>query len=178
MAVAVRTIYVIDTSSLGYCQRSFGDRLTKVAFFHEIWELLDRLAAESRLVAPHQVSVEIARNNDHVGQWAASHAGIFRPKGEHVVRVVDILKERGQRLVEGDKPRGSEESDPWVIALAEEVTAAAPTLFDAPTVGIVVSEETKSGGIRDICLRRGGRHMDFTEMLLTEGLFFRTGTAT
>jgi hypothetical protein len=43
---------------------------------------------------------------------------------------------------------------------------------------MVVSEETKSGDIRDICHRRGGRHMDFTEMLLAEGLSFTTGTAT
>jgi Domain of unknown function (DUF4411) len=167
-----RTVYVIDTSSLAYCQRSFGARSSRVAFYHEVWDLLDRLAADGRLVAPHVVMLEITKNKDNIGLWAARHSAIFRPKGEYAARVVEILREPGQRLVKGDKPRGSEESDPWVIALAEELTAAAPTLFDPPTNGVVVSEEAATGGIREICLRRGGRHMDFTEMLLAEGLSF------
>jgi len=178
VAVAARTVYVIDTSSLGYCQRSFGDRPSKVAFFSEIWTLLDHLAADGRLIAPHQVAVEISRNNDHIGQWAAAHTGIFRPKGEHAARVIEILKEPGQRLVKDNAPRGAEESDPWVIALAEAASATPPTLFDPPTVGIVVSEESKVGGIREICLRRRIPHMDFTEMLLAEGLSFGVGAAT
>ncbi|MCZ7537453.1 MAG: hypothetical protein M5T61_17115 [Acidimicrobiia bacterium] len=52
------------------------------------------------------------------------------------------------------------------------MTASQPTLFDAASLGIVVSEEMKSGGIRDVCLRRMVTHHDFTEMLGAEGLGF------
>lgn len=172
MAVALRRIYCIDTSSLVYCQRSFGDRSTKVTFYGSIWSLLDRLADDGRLLAPHLVYVEITRNKDHVGQWAIDHQGVFRPKGEQAGRVVQVLKEPGQRLVDPAAPRGAEESDPWVIALAEGISATPPTLWDERQLGVVVSEETKVGGIREICQRRGVEHVDFTEMLTSEGLSF------
>ena len=76
-----------------------------------------------------------------------------------------------------DDRRSAEEADPWVIALAEAVSATTPTLFDARSLGIVVSEEAKVGGIADICRRRGAEHMDFAEMLTTEGLSFSTTSA-
>ena len=172
MSTEVRRIYCVDTSSFVYCQRSFGERQSQVAFYSEVWRLLDRLADEERLISPGLVLPEITRNNDRIGQWATAHRSVFRPRGEHAVRVAEILREPGQRLVDPTAPRGSEEADPWVIALAEAVTATQPTLFEAATSGIVVSEEMKSGGIRDICLRRKITHHDFTEMLGAEGLGF------
>ncbi len=178
MVTAVRRIYCIDTSSFGYCQRSFGQRSTRLTFFAPVWDLLDRLADEGRLLAPHLAYVEITKNNDEIGRWAHTHPGVFRPKGEHAARVVEILKEPGQRLVDPTAPRGAEEADPWVIALAEAISATPPTLFDARPLGIVVSEEARVGGIADICRRRGVEHLDFTEMLTTEGLSFSSVTAT
>jgi hypothetical protein len=44
--------------------------------------------------------------------------------------------------------------------------------WDEQQVGVVVSGETKVGGIRDICDRRKVDHLDFTEMLNAEGLSF------
>jgi hypothetical protein len=82
--------------------------------------------------------------------------------------VVEILKEPRQRLIEPTAPRGGEEADPWVIALAEAVNATPPTLFDARPLCVVVSEESRLGGIADICRRRGVVHADFTEMLAAE----------
>jgi hypothetical protein len=177
VVTAVRRIYCIDTSSLGYCQRSFGQRSTRLTFFAPVWDLLDRLADEERLVAPHLAYIEITKNNDEIGCWAQTHTAVFRPKGEHAARVVEILKEPGQRLVEPTAPRGGEEADPWVIALAEAISATPPTLFDARPLGVVVSEETKPGGIADICRRRGVVHHDFTEMLTAEGLSFSSAAA-
>lgn len=171
MAVAPRRIYCVDTSSFVYCQRSFGQRSSRTSFYSAVWDLLDRLADESRLQAPHWVFAEVTRNNDDIGKWAKSHRSTFRPKGEHAARVVEILKEPGQRLVKGTAPRGSEEADPWVIALAEAISAAPLTLFDSQ-IGVVVSEEATPGGIADICARRTVGHLDFTGMLAAEGLSF------
>jgi len=159
----------MDTSSLSYCQRSFGARSSRVLLFAGVWDLLDRLATDGRLQAPRLVFGEITKNNDGIGKWAHAHPAIFRPKGEHAARVVDILKEPGQRLVVATAPRGGEEADPWVIALAEAICATLPTLWEAP-VGVVVSEETKVGGISDICRRRSIEHLDFAGMLTVEGL--------
>jgi hypothetical protein len=174
VSTAVRRIYCVDTSSFIYCQRSFAQRSTRLTFFAPVWDILDRLADEERLLAPYLTSVEITKNNDEIGRWARRHTGVFRPKGEHAVLVVEILKEPGQRLVDPTAPRGGEEADPWVIALAEGICAAAPTLFDTQPLGIVVSEETKAGGIAEICARRHIVHLDFTEMLAAEGLALRT----
>lgn len=178
MELAVRRIYCVDTSSFGYCQRSFGQRSTRLTFFAQVWALLDRLADEGRLQAPHFGYIEITKNNDHIGQWAKAHPGVFRPRGEYASRVIEILKEPGHHLVRNDAPRGAEESDPWVIALAEGINATPPTLFDERPLALVVSEETKGGGIKDICERRGIEHVDFTQMLGLEGLSFGPSATT
>jgi hypothetical protein len=175
MAAEIRRIYCVDTSSFVYCQRSFGVRQSQVAFYAEVWRLLDRLADEERLLSPGLVFPEITKNNDRIGQWADAHRSVFRPRGEHAARVTEILREPGQRLVDPTAARGSEEADPWVIALAEAITATPPTLFDGAILGIVVSEEMKSGGIRDVCRRRNIAHHDFTELLGAEGLGFGGG---
>lgn len=91
---------------------------------------------------------------------------------------MEILTEPGQHLVDPTAPRGAEEADPWVIALAEAISATHATLFDARLLGVVVSEEAKAGGIGDICRRRGVEHLDFTEMLNAEGLSFSSRAAT
>jgi len=174
----VRRIYCVDTSSFAYCQRSFGQRSSRLTFYASVWDLLDRLADEERLLAPHLVHIEITKSNDEIGRWAQAHSAVFRPRGEHAARVVEILKEPGQRLVDPTAPRGAEEADPWVIALAAGISAAPPTLFDPRRIGIVVSEEARVGGIADICRRRGVEHLDFTEMLTTEGLSFSSAAAT
>lgn len=172
MAIPVRRIYCVDTSSFVYCQRSFGQRASRAALFGAVWDLLDTLADSSRLIAPHYVLGEITKNKDRIGLWATAHAGTFRPKGEHAALVTEILKEPGQHLVDPTGARGSEEADPWVIALAEAVAAEPRTLFDKPPAVFVVSEEMKPGGIREICLRRRIDHIDFAEMLHGEGLGF------
>jgi hypothetical protein len=169
VAIAVRTIYCVDTSSFLYCQKSFAERGSRRDFFAPVWALLDQLADEGRLRAPHLVFGEISMNNDEIGRWAQAHRSVFRPKGEHAPLVVDILKDSDQRLVDPTGPRGGEEADPWVIALAEAISAVPPTLWDAE-VGVVVSEELKFGGIADICGRRKVAHLDLAGMLVAENV--------
>ena len=169
MSVALRRIYCIDTSSLAYCNRSFGARSSRLTFYRPIWSLLDTMADEARLQAPHPVWIEITKNHDDIGKWARAHPAVFRLKGEYAARVTEILKEPGQRLVDPTAPRGGEEADPWVIALAEGICATPATLWETQ-IGVVVSEETKVGGISDICRRRNVEHVDFTAMLTAEGL--------
>ncbi|MEA2676994.1 MAG: hypothetical protein QOJ81_1135, partial [Chloroflexota bacterium] len=48
-------VYCIDTSSYVYCQKSFGERLSRLVLYQAVWELLDSLAANGRLTGPHQV---------------------------------------------------------------------------------------------------------------------------
>lgn len=169
--IAARRIYCVDTSSFLYCQKSFAERGSRRDFFAPVWELLDRLADEGRLRSPHLVFTEITMNNDEIGSWAKAHAAVFGPKGEHAARVPDILSYPDQALVDATGPRGGEEADPWVIALAEAISSIPPTLWDSQ-VGVVVSEETKHGGIADICGRRKVEHVDLTQMLAAEGLSF------
>ena len=169
VSAAASAIYCVDTSSFVYCNRSFGARESRLKLYQPIWTLLDTLADEGRIQAPHLVKVEITKNQDDIGKWAVGHPGVFRPKGEYATLVTAILREPGQQLVDPTAPRGSEEADPWVIALAEGISATPPTLWEAK-VGIVVSEEAKAGGIRDISIRRGLQHLDFTGMLVAEGI--------
>lgn len=171
MAVAVRRIYSVDTGSLIYCQHSFGSQASRISYFASVWSLLDRLADDARLQAPHLVFVEITRSDDHIARWAKAHPAVFRPKGEHAARVVEILKTPGQQLVKASAPRGAEEADPWVIALAEAINATQPQLFGRDE-GVVVTEERKAGGISDVCEKLGITCVDVVGMLQAEGLTF------
>lgn len=167
--MSAQRIYCIDTSSLIYCQHAFGNQPSRVTFFAAIWAFLDELADGGRLRAPHEVFVEITRSKDHVADWAQRHRGAFAPKGENVAKVIEILKVPGQRLASPSAPRGAEEADPWVIALAASINDQDPHLFGREE-GIVVTEETKVGGIRDVSATLGIGCVDLVEMLTAEGI--------
>jgi hypothetical protein len=111
----------------------------------------------------------LTRGSDYVGVWAKAHPQIFGAKGENAERVPTILAVPDQRLVSPSAPRGTEEGDPWVIAMAQGLQAQPPELFRS-VEAIVVTEETKIGGVREVCGALGVPCTDFVGMLAAEGV--------
>lgn len=144
-----RIIYCIDTSSLVTVQRIY--RLSKL---EGIWEFLDELATDGRLVAPKEVLEELkVGQDDELYQWAKKHISIFKqltPEQWQVGKdIVNDPKYKG--FVDPDKE--IPEADPFVIALAVEEQKQTRL---APETWIIVADESyarqgKKPKIPDVC---------------------------
>lgn len=159
----VRVVYCIDTSSLIELQRRYT-----LPFFEPFWQLLDRLAAEGRLIAPYEVHGEIedgSRDDDRLKQWADTHPEVFGPKGEQWETARGIVRGHPD-LVGHNEP--TKKADPYVLALARERQDRAGLLYSDRVV--VIAEETRKGGIREVAGLMELQVLSLLELMREEGL--------
>ena len=106
-------IYCVDTSSL---IAAWQERYP-IENFPKLWDRMDELIGEARLVSPIEVFNEIKKRSDELYGWLKDRKdGIFRELDDQVqVEVANVLR-RFPRLVADKKLRTS--ADPFVIALA------------------------------------------------------------
>ncbi len=159
-------VYCIDTSSL-------------VALWHwhpiransGVWERLDELIEQHRLVAPRIVLEEIHRQDDALLVWARSRKQkLFARTSPEMVRLTKQIVNRFDGLVDKDQPFNS--ADPFVVALAlQEPESRA--LFGKEV--IVVTEEKYAPGrprIPHVCEAYGLKYLTIHQMFLFEGWSF------
>jgi len=65
--------YIMDSSSLIGLVRS-----TPLGVYPTVWNRLESLITERRLIAPVQVLHEIQRGSDALADWAQAHEEVFR----------------------------------------------------------------------------------------------------
>lgn len=145
--------YSIDTSALydGWKQYPY-----RIAIFAPVWQVLESMITEGKLIATCEVMGEIQRRDEDLHQWARAHKEMFVPIDHDIqVAVRDILKNH-PRLVDTAKNRSM--VDPWIIALAK-VRQCAVVTHERPS--------TKAGIIRipDVCDALGIRWMTILEMI-------------
>lgn len=104
------TIYIIDTSSLIEMKRKYPEDV-----FPTLWQRIDDLIREDRLIAPAEVKEEIERVSDDLKKWADGRKKIFIDPLTQVEEVKKILK-NFPSLAEPEKMGPN--ADPWLIALA------------------------------------------------------------
>ena len=129
--------------------------------FPAVWELVEDLVTQGRLISVADIFVELDAQDDEVSSWAQSHQGIFLPLSEDIqTQARDILRSY-PNLIDLKKRKSS--ADPFLIAAA--------IIHEAT----VVTQEKPSGGpqvvkIPDVC--RGYRIpcIQLLEMLQEEGL--------
>lgn len=102
-------LYCIDTSSVIHL-RNFP----RIAL-GPLWELLDSLAQERRLLAPREVLREVAKQEDEGHAWARAHRDIFVDPDEKQGALVGKLQTDYPDLNVPTKPL---HADPWCLALA------------------------------------------------------------
>lgn len=115
-------LYCIDTSSLINLKR-FYPRKSLPA----LWDLLEQLATEGRLIAPHEVRRELDQVDDEMKGWAKTQSGIFVP----------IDAEQGQALKEvqtlfpgiSAPAKLGPHADPWCVALCLVRTRAGEDIY-------------------------------------------------
>ncbi len=133
--------YIIDTSSLVKLNRE-----NPLDVYPSVWKKLETLATADRLIAPREVFNEINQNDDQLGNWAKKQRKMFKQPTSRQIELVQQILKNHPALIDADRKY---DADPWVIALAIEMsTNSQTTLFQIKR--IVVTEEKLRGNKENI----------------------------
>lgn len=127
-----------------------------------LWERIDGLIQQGRLVAPEEVFLEIKRGNDSLIKWTKDRKVMFLPPDQALDIGVQDIVNRFPMFLPERSPDGVW-ADPYVIALARS------------RGGIVVTGEkaaasnAKAPKIPNVCAALGVESMGFLELIRKEG---------
>ena len=158
--------YVIDSSSLMQLNRS-----NPIDVFLTVWKKLEGLVNNGTLLAPKEVFYEIQEGDDQLTQWTKKQKKMFiEPTPKQIEIVKDILS-KYPAIVKEDRKY---DADPWIIALAVELSKSSQTtLF--PVKRIVVTEERLRGSqikIPFVCQKYNIEAINIVDMFRLEGWKF------
>ncbi|HIH32184.1 TPA: DUF4411 family protein [Candidatus Woesearchaeota archaeon] len=159
-------VYIVDTSSLVKLNRN-----NPIDVFPSIWERLKLLSDNNRLIAPKEVFNEIKQNDDMLSKWAKQQKKMFKePTQKQITIVQEILKDY-PALIDAERKY---DADPWVVALAIEMSSNQQTTL-VTIKRIVVTEEKLRGNqikIPFVCNQKSIEAIDVVELFRTEGWKF------
>ncbi len=161
-------VYCIDTSSLVDLHRFYPG-----ARFPTLWDRLERLIGEARLLAPREVRRELEAREDELTVWIREHAVMFVDPDFGQIEAVSEILARFQGLLDPEKE--GPEADPWVVALP---VSRARTHGSVPTEWVVVTQERGRGPqsprprIPDVCGHYGLRSINLLDLIHQEGWTF------
>jgi hypothetical protein len=128
--------YIMDSSSLIELNRH-----NPIDVFPSVWKNMESLISKGLLVAPIEVLHEITERDDQLAKWAKKQSNFFRAPTEKQIEILkEILKDYPSMVREDRKY----DADPWVIALAIEMTTDSQQTL-TPIKRIVVTEEKLRG---------------------------------
>jgi len=130
-------MYIFDTNVFRTLGHYYPSR------FPTIWERIDRLVREGRLLSVREVrnELEYVSASDHVNAWVKSNRRVFRPASPKECRMVAEIfqKEQYRGLVRRKNIlNGWPVADPFIIAAAKA----------HPDGCVVTQESNKSNGAR------------------------------
>jgi len=105
-------IYCIDTSSLIEMKDRYPQDVT---LFEKVWNNIDNLCKEHRLIAPIEVLKEIEQGDDELKRWVKGKKIFAKPDKKQSEKMKEILAQYSF-LADSEKPGPN--ADPWLIALA------------------------------------------------------------
>jgi len=152
--------YCIDTSAIldGWVRYYPRD------VFPTLWDKLEKMIAEGRLVAPDEVLKELSRNDDDLHRWARLQDGMFCPLEDDVQIATTQILGTFPKLVNNERNRSI--ADPFVIAVAK-----------VRKLAVVTGEKRKGNTSRpkipDVCEAYGIRCLTLLELMKSEGWKFR-----
>ena len=141
--------YVIDTCSIIDLEQIYPR-----SNFASLWDLIEELVTEKRLICPKTVRTELEKGTDDLDKWVGKLSGMVMEPLEEVYAVV--------RKITNDNPdwvsKNKNWADPWVIAEAECRGWA------------VVTQE--KGKMLEVCRQHRVEVMDLLGMIRREGWQF------
>jgi hypothetical protein len=158
--------YIMDSSSLIELNRH-----NPIDVFPSVWRNMESLISKGLLVAPTEVLHEISERDDQLAKWAKEQNDFFRDPTEKQIEILKGILKDYPSMVREDRKY---DADPWVIALAIEMTTdTQQTLI--PIKRIVVTEEKLRGEkirIPFVCQKYNVVSIDIIEMFRVEGWKF------
>lgn len=162
------TLYIIDASSLIVLARH------RPAIRHaRIWQRLDELIRNERLISPEEVYVELKQGSDALLEWAKKYKKenrLFRKTTRQLAGVARQLISKHPNLVDIDRPIA--QADPFVIALA--IAESKRDMFLPPCT--VVTEEkfnyTGNPKLPNVCGHCKMPYLTIHQMFIKEGWTF------
>jgi hypothetical protein len=151
--------YIFDTSSLiGGWVRTYPPDL-----FPVVWERMDELANEGRLLAPEEVYEELKGQDDGLQQWVKQRsAAIVVPTSRAIMLEARAVLADHQGLTKTGTGRGK--ADPFVIALA--------ALQGCPVVTQEQGGSLNKPRIPFVCGDRGVACLSLLDVIRNEGWRF------
>jgi len=158
--------YIIDTSSLIEMKDKYPQ---DIILFGNLWNNIENLCKQGRLIAPIEVLKEIERGDDELKEWARNIVrNIFVEPDKEQTDTLKEIQAKYPFLSRYDKPGPN--ADPWIIALAivrneEEKEQLFPDEY------IVVTEEsrTKEDRIPSVCKYYGIKCINLIGLFRKEG---------
>ncbi|EQB70165.1 MAG: hypothetical protein AMDU4_FER2C00261G0002 [Ferroplasma sp. Type II] len=159
-------IYIMDSSSLIELNRH-----NPIDVFPSVWKNMESLISKGLLVAPTEVLYEITERDDQLAKWAKTQTSFFRAPTQKQIEILKGILKAYPSMVREDRKY---DADPWVIALAIEMTTNSQQTL-TPIKRIVVTEEKLRGEkirIPYVCQKYNIDSIDIIEMFRIEGWKF------
>ncbi len=156
------TIYIIDTSSLVKLNRN-----NPIDVFPSIWKKLQFLSDNDRLIAPKEVLNEIKQSDDMLSKWVKNQKKMFKEPTQRQIELVQEILREFPSLIDTERKF---DADPWVIALAIELSLSQQKTL-VTIKRIVVTEEKLRGNqvkIPYVCNQKSIEAIDVVELFRAE----------
>ena len=152
-------IYSIDTSSIihGWYRYYPPD------VFLAVWQELDSIILDGRLIATEEVLHELEKQDDDVYKWAKQRSQLFIPLDIPIQRAGASIINAHPRLVDNRRNRSA--ADPFVIALAQIEDATVVT-GENPT------NNAEKPNIPDVCRAMNIPCINLLQLIRLEGWKF------
>jgi hypothetical protein len=158
-------VYCIDASSLIKLKQDFRRNV-----FSTVWDKVEKLIQEDRLVAPNEVLEEI-KNDDVLGPWARKNKQMFKKLDQ---KLVERAGEVAGRFPELAMPgRFGPAADPFVVGLARvRDQDLSGSLLSSASRCMVVTEERGTNRIPGACKHYGLTCVSLVDLFEREGWKF------
>jgi len=128
--------YVIDASSLIDL-----NKFNPIDLYPTPWERIEKLIDTGVLLSPIEVFKEVHRDEMLV-QWLKNHKQMFKPITKKQTEIVAQILKKYPSIINVKKENAA---DPWVIALAAEMSEPQKQSTLIKIKWLVVTEEKKKG---------------------------------
>lgn len=157
-------IYIIDTSSLIELKDHYPRNI-----FPGVWNKIEDLYRNKRLISPQKVKEEINRVDDDLKKWVNIKKKMFvKPDEIQIQKLIEIIKENPNFV---DPTKTEDEADPFLIALARKEKESGKLPFDDYII-ITQESKTKPNRIPTIAIKYGINSMNLLELFKAENWIF------
>ena len=108
-------IYFVDTNEWINLSKLYPKDV-----FSSLWDNIENLIAEERILAPKEVRDEIERGHDELVEWCKTHQKMFRSR---LIKQVKKIIDEHPTLVDPNAPH--ESADPYIIV---HITGLSPII--------------------------------------------------